>query len=272
MLLLFVRDLIVCLFAVQTVLCAKSRDILPLPKDILGSYAYAQEQEFGQGQGSVRGERLLCLRETDAHKEFLFQFAQSVTLLPHFIDWAAHKCLSEYMTSSLEAFAVLQYVNNYEEWNEDFMQASMDEAIKEKGKGRETKRKFTSITRGAGKYCGWSKEGIALYNDVRNRIAEQRKDEQCAHFEYELKGKFFESKPVNAKRHSGWRGWEEEGDNEYSHTEFTIEDGVGVEEGAYTSSGRAQAITPDFGGGSRMKRMMVSPVSYSYCCSEWVAQ
>lgn len=204
------------------------------------------------GQGSVttmtgtpetKNGRVVCLRETEAHKEFLFLFAHTVVVTPNFKDIAAHKLLSEFITPSLEAFAVLTYVNNYEQWIENRMVASMAPEIQEKVT-KTAKRKYTSLTRGTGKYSGWAPEGVRLYKDVWNRIKEQRANPDCIGFEYDVKNKFWEHRPGNEKGNSGEGGEDEEEDEDYSPTDFGLEDGVGIaQRGAVV---RNTAVTPEY--------------------------
>lgn len=184
---------------VQTDQYKKDKDMLPMPGDLLGSY----EASY---QGS---ERLECLRETEAYAEFLYMFVKSVVMCADFKENSTHKLLSEYMTPNLEAFAVLTYVNNYEQWVEASVYASMTVDQRAMAGQPNAKRRYTSKTRGCGKYNGWSAEGIKLYYDLTDEIIKQRKGPDLATFEEGLQKLFKAEKTTNAG--GSGRGDEENG-------------------------------------------------------------
>ena len=52
-----------------------------------------------------------CLRETKEHANFLFLFAKNILPADHFKNNSTRRLLSDYMSISLEAFAVVMYAN-----------------------------------------------------------------------------------------------------------------------------------------------------------------
>ena len=87
---------------------------LPDPRTILGGLDIV-----GDGQEDAAEDATPCLRDTKAHKTFLFLFAKTVMLADTFKKNSTVKLLSEYMGIALEAFAVLTYANNYHSWLEE---------------------------------------------------------------------------------------------------------------------------------------------------------
>ena len=92
--------------------------------------------------------------------------------------------LSKYMSSSLEAFAVVLYANNYDKFKRDIWdKANGSEDISSVSGGVSSRSssvtKFTSsIKNTTGKYGGWSKQGLRLYNTLFQMICKQREDKE----------------------------------------------------------------------------------------------
>jgi hypothetical protein len=84
--------------------------------------------------------------------------------------------LSEYVDRTLEAYLVLIYVNSYEVWKQECIRNMPLEEEEEPQlmQGRAAKKKWTAGGRGSGKYQGWSKTGIDIYNALVHVIAKQR--------------------------------------------------------------------------------------------------
>jgi hypothetical protein len=82
---------------------------LPTPAAILGGLD--PEATTDQAVG-----RVLCLRETTAHSDFLVLFAQTVVMKDVYRAKHTTGLLRTFMGPNLEAFAVLTYTNNYDRW------------------------------------------------------------------------------------------------------------------------------------------------------------
>ncbi len=83
---------------------------LPDPAEILGNL---------DKPGEDPDDAPCCLRETDAHADFLFHFAKTVIVCSTFKESCNVIFLSGYMSISLEAYAVLTYANSYDTWMEE---------------------------------------------------------------------------------------------------------------------------------------------------------
>ncbi len=188
---------------------------LPDPEEILGNLDKPGEDPDGAP----------CLRETDAHADFLFLFAKTVTVCSTFKDSCNVNLLSGYMSISLEAYAVLTYANSYDTW--------MEEATKRKEEGRNEedstspssagskRRRFTEKTRGTGKFKEWAKSGIKLYNKINKMLERQRNDESLVDFEPTLKTWFLKGKNLS---HSSTNdgGEEDDSDEEEACNNFIL--------------------------------------------------
>jgi hypothetical protein len=158
------------------------RVILPKPSDILGALDPSLVQLVPAG-----GNRIPCLRETgEVYQEFLFRFIKPVMFTESFYAGYQTSRLSEFLDFTLEAYAVLTYVGNYDSW----MDKSELQAKGKKEKESKVERRFTESARGNGKYKGWSDEAMKLYNTLATRIKEQRLDPNLKNFERELMAKF----------------------------------------------------------------------------------
>jgi hypothetical protein len=54
----------------------------------------------------------------------------------------------------------------------------------------DSKRRFTDITRGTGKFKGWTEEGIELYNKIEAKIDQQREDPALQEFDKQVRDYF----------------------------------------------------------------------------------
>ena len=146
---------------------------LPEPKAILGGLDV---------EGNVHPEEDAspCLRETSAHKEFLYRFAKTVMIADSFKKYSTSLLLSDYMSTNLESYAVLTYVNNYECWKEEASRTPRrgEEVSEVTGPSSSdgSKRRYTESTRGTGKFKGWAEAGINLYNSIDTKLEQQRDD------------------------------------------------------------------------------------------------
>ena len=165
---------------------------LPDPEEILGNLDKPGEDPDGAP----------CLRETDAHADFLFRFAKTVIVCSTFKDSCNVILLSGYMSISLEAYAVLTYANSYDTWMEEATrrkEGRNEEDSTSPSSAGSKKRRFTEKTRGTGKIKGWVKSGIKLYNKINklNILQRQRTDESLVDFEPTLKTWFLKGKNLS---------------------------------------------------------------------------
>ena len=161
---------------------------LPTPTAILGGLDKVQGNEDPDEDASP------CLRETSAHATFLYQFAKTVMRADAFKKFSNTWLLSAYMSTCLEAYAVLTYVNNYKYWKEEASRTtpaggSVSE-VTEPSSSDGSLRLYTATTRGTGKFKGWSDDGIELYNRIEGKLRSQRNDPILSDFDKKLKTKY----------------------------------------------------------------------------------
>ena len=130
------------------------------------------------------------LRDAPEHSYewFCENFMECVIPTTEWKLFARRKRLSEYVTPTLEAFALLIYRNAYDKWNEEFStddQQSLENDGGGDGLSSLTSSRgvhgflFTGESKGSRKYEGWSPAGMKYYNDVLSLIVEQRKRTGC---------------------------------------------------------------------------------------------
>jgi hypothetical protein len=120
-------------------------------------------------------------------------------------EWKRHariKLMSDYVSQTLEAFAVLVYSNGFEKWNEEFP-VSEDEGTEASsltsGSRGNCRFRYTSDSKGSRKYEGWSPDGMKLYNEVLVLVGNLRRLPDCT-FEQRLL-KTLAGKPRGGRRH-----------------------------------------------------------------------
>ena len=159
------------------VIASASTDITNLPETVLvdGSDDREDDHDRDEEEGDENDRVARWVKEglrdgdgAEEYKQFLLLFAEcfsgggSVAARNN----ESFKNLSEYMTVTVEAFALVLYTNNYWKWmklhwrDEDVSTISMDSRRSKEG------ALFTSEARGSSKYEGWSREGYILYNCV----------------------------------------------------------------------------------------------------------
>jgi hypothetical protein len=173
----------------------RSGDVeLPTPEKLLGDLFGKEKEQWPNFKDTT--EREPYLRETKEHQDLLYYFAKTVLLREEYKRNHTSNNLSDYMKVTLEAFLVLTYVNGYAGWKEE-----MDRQQESSTEGEVSdisnvsSRLYTDKARGTGKYKGWSKEGIILYNRVVEDIQKQRMGEEVdlevlKEFDSKLKERF----------------------------------------------------------------------------------
>jgi hypothetical protein len=154
---------------------------LPEPSEILGNLV---DKEGEDPDGAP------CLRETDAHADFLFHFAKTVIVYCTFNSSSTTMLLSEYMAKCLEAYAVITYVNSYDAWMEEATrreEGRNEDSDSPSSAGSRKRRRFTEKSKGSGKFKGWDKSGIRLYNKINKMLDKQRSDESLVEFDKKMK-------------------------------------------------------------------------------------
>jgi hypothetical protein len=130
---------------------------------------------------SLRG-----LRDTtdDSYQWFCEHFMECVIPTSEWKLLARRKRMSEYVTPTLEAFAVLVYKNAFERWNEEFPSEdgnsdSVDGLSSLTSSGTICGFLFTGNSKGSRKYEGWNPAGMKFYNELLKLIGEQRGRTGC---------------------------------------------------------------------------------------------
>ena len=160
---------------------------LPEPSEILGNLDKEGEDPDGAP----------CLRETDAHADLLFHFAKTVIAYSTFTSSSTTLLLSEYMAKCLEAYAVITYVNSYDAWMEEAArreEGRNEDSDSPSSAGSRKRRRFTEKSKGSGKFKGWDKSGIRLYNKIDKVLHKQRSDVSLVEFDKKLKTWFLKGK------------------------------------------------------------------------------
>lgn len=171
---------------------------LPDPRQVLGGLA--KPKELWPKHNDIN--RAAYLRETDAHKTILVLFTRLLVTSAVFKAKATRVLLRDFMKPTLEAFMIVLYVNSYGYWMK-IWEAERDKirgasGVATSGVSEDdsisdysANRLFTSAPRGAGKYCGWTKEGVELHLHLAAVLREQRADKKYGEtFEADLKVKF----------------------------------------------------------------------------------
>jgi len=146
-------------------------------------------------RSSTQGETIIAgLRDTtdQSYEWFCEHFMECVIPTAEWKLFARRKRLSEYVTPTLEAFALLIYRNAYEKWNEEFtvneqnsMENEENSNVGGDGMSSLTSSKsvhgflYTGESKGSRKYEGWNPAGMRFYNDVLGLIVEQRGRTGC---------------------------------------------------------------------------------------------
>ncbi len=112
-------------------------------------------------------------------------------------DWkqkSRKKKLSQYVASTLEAFAVVVYYNSFDVWNQRWRvetDASMggseatDNVSTLSGSTPRCAFRFTADSKGSRKYEGWNVAGVEFYNELLDLVEKQRYRPGCT-FERDL--------------------------------------------------------------------------------------
>ena len=164
------------------------------------------------------------LRETKAHEDLLYHFTAAVITQEKFKEHVGIHAFSGYLWISLECFLVIAYVNGYDKWmweckfgppkkknrkrkkdddDEDAEDAGTTSSGTTSSGDSDTsptttptagRTRFTEDALGAGKYKGWKKGGICLYNMVHDVLKEQRANEKkipvLAGYDDKMKNRF----------------------------------------------------------------------------------
>jgi hypothetical protein len=85
-----------------------------------------------------------------------------------------YELLSNYMPVPLEAFTVVIYTNNYKKFMNLHWKCDGGELSSVSTVSGPEDTLFTNDSRGAGKYGGWSEDGMEFYNRVFEVIERQR--------------------------------------------------------------------------------------------------
>jgi hypothetical protein len=96
----------------------------------------------------------------------------------------------------------LLYSFSYDAWLEEAKKLVPENAEDVSTISDDSKRRFTDITRGTGKYKGWTEEGIELYNKIEAKLDQQREDPTLHEFERKVKDYFL----TGGKKRKNTRG------------------------------------------------------------------
>jgi hypothetical protein len=118
---------------------------------------------------------------------------------------AKKRALSEHVSASLEAFAVLVHKNGHAKWNEAFQLNGSDgetaTSSLTSGSNGKSHFLFAGDSKGSRKHEGWNADGMSFCNNTLELIAGQRERPGCV-FERELL-KTLSEKPRNSHQNAG---------------------------------------------------------------------
>jgi hypothetical protein len=175
---------------------------------IIGADDLEATEEGGEGPAELSGQEMEDVAKqaaracvTDDYQRFLLLFGDS------FVPTGSEtktKLLSSYMTKTIEAFALVLYVNNYWKYMGLFWPSQVTGTVSTFTNSRSTHGTgtlFTKEARGAAKYEGWSNDGYIFFNRVYGLIAIQRADvSACKEFEGSMRKAFLGLKGSKRKR------------------------------------------------------------------------
>jgi hypothetical protein len=188
----------------KCVIASALEDITNLPETVLvdGSGGDKDSDEEGDENDCVAKEGLRDGDGVEEYKRFLLLFAEcfsgggSVAARNN----ESFKNLGEYMTVTVEAFAIVLYTNNYWKWTKMHWRDGEVSTISEDSRRSKEGALFTNEARGSSKYEGWSREGYILYNRVFGVLEVQRRHPRSGkRFEESLR-RMFQSRNNGKKR------------------------------------------------------------------------
>ena len=151
-----------------------------------------------------RGGTVGCLRQTKDYSVFLFHFARCMLSAKTFDMECKNKNLSQMMGPTCEAFAVIDYANNYVSWKNECRQEMGEEVSDVTEASSGSIKPYTSNAGAQGKYRGWSGEGLELYHRIVELLEEQRKSQKHGVvFEGQLRKKWKEGGGRKRQRDGG---------------------------------------------------------------------
>ena len=199
----------------KTLNCAiasPSPEITNLPETVLVDHGTDEGQgDHDSAEEGDENDRLACwaqegLRDgagVEEYKRFLLLFAECFSGGGSGVAARNNECfknLAEYMTVTVEAFAVVLYTNNYWKWMKLHWRDGDISTISEDSRRSKEGALFTNEARGSSKYEGWSSEGYILYNRVFGMLEVQRRDPRSGkRFEDSLR-RMFQSRNNGKKR------------------------------------------------------------------------
>jgi hypothetical protein len=97
------------------------------------------------------------------------------------------KKLSEYVTTTLEAFAIVVYYNAFDVWTQRWsVEATAatatntgDDEVSTLTAASKCTFRFTGDSKGSRKYEGWNSAGVEFYNEMMGLVEKQRSNPGC---------------------------------------------------------------------------------------------
>jgi hypothetical protein len=149
---------------------------MPDPRVILGGLA-AQRDQWPEDGDSTRAP---YLRQTRDHQDLLVHFTKVMVMSERFRQKSTRSHLTRYMGSALEAFCVVTYVNNYDNWYEEATRTPVQNPLGALLTAGMTRR-----------HMGWSDLGRAMYRRVGETLRGQRETSRLgSEFDKALKLRF----------------------------------------------------------------------------------
>jgi hypothetical protein len=130
------------------------------------------------------------LRETAAAKNYQWFCENFMECAIPSAEWklqSRRKKLSEYVTTTLEAFAIVVYYNSFDVWNQRWSVETSTEIAGNDGNddvstltaATKCSFRFTGDSKGSRKYEGWNSAGVGFYNELLGLVEKQRNAPGC---------------------------------------------------------------------------------------------
>ena len=110
--------------------------------------------------------------EGDTYIGFLQDFGKAV-YGKTFHSNANARPLKGFFPTCMEAFLLVAYDNGYARWKQEELQKKEGEALEEDSL---PDYKYTACSKGARTCEGWTEEGVALYDELFDKLSEQRQN------------------------------------------------------------------------------------------------
>ncbi len=174
-------------------------DLVLFPYFLYVDYVKAHTGEIKAVKKSINLDQIMEMQQAEnyAYFNFVEYFVSSVIGKSCFKQNCCDKPLSQYATISDEAFAILIFENNLDAW--------IDMGMRKDTSGTEVPRKYTNGGKSKGEVAssqhnkGWSNQGLKRFNNLFDKVKENRSAPQAKVFEESFRS-YCEEKASSKKK------------------------------------------------------------------------